>query len=110
LDSEEKLPCSKNVIAASPRQRTVHKPVVDVVEDEGKGDGWLIFGLNCTPGLRRVCNLWRKEQKLEAPLLRPSQWEKLPWACKYLPKRNHWRSKPKHCDANQAEECGMIEV
>lgn len=47
----------------------IHPNGVNVVYKEGKCNGGLIFGLKGTPGLRRVFNLWRKEQKLEAPLL-----------------------------------------
>lgn len=74
------------------------KAIVYPVGDEGKSNEWLIFGLKRTPGLHRVFNLWRKEQKLEAPRLHPSPWVKLPRECKHSPQMSHRRSKLKHGD------------
>ncbi|TNN78363.1 hypothetical protein EYF80_011347 [Liparis tanakae] len=62
----------ESVIAASPRQRTEHKPVVYVVQDEGKGDGWLIFGLNCTPGLHRQVRVAHVRDAAASRLQKPS--------------------------------------
>lgn len=69
-DEETGLSAAFSLNTASQRWSLVQEQIVYV--GEGKYNGWVIFALNCTPGLVPVFNLWRKEQKLEAALLHPS--------------------------------------